>query len=134
MILAFIFFAFVNTMFFPRTTNTINANAVLLVGNTQAAPSNNQGAPSRNIQVVNLSAQGINYNPSVITVKAGQPVQIVANVASLQGCLKSFLIPSFNIRKFFTPSDNTVEFTPTQKGSFAFSCAMGMGRGTINVI
>ena len=121
-IAAFVFFAFANAFFLQPVTPNPNVYAA------QAQPNSGE------VQVVNLSAQGINYTPSVITVKQNQPVKIVANLATMQGCLKSLVIPAFNVRKVFSDNDNTVEFTPTQKGSFAFSCSMGMGRGTINVV
>ena len=86
------------------------------------------------MQIINLSAQGINYTPSEFTVNANHPVKIVANVPTLQGCLRSFTIPQLGIKKVFSDSDNSVEFTPTKKGTFDFSCFMGMGRGKITVI
>ncbi len=128
LIVAFVFFAIMTTVFFPTATS--GAAVIPVVKSLPQQPSGSQG----DVQVVNFSAQGINYSPNVITVKVNQPVRLVADVASLQGCLRSFIIPALNVRKIFTENDNTVEFTPTQKGSFQFSCGMGMGRGTINVV
>ena len=122
MIVAFVFFALANAFFLQPTRANPNAFAAPVQPN------------SGEVQIINLSAQGINYTPSVMTVEANRPVRIVANLATLQGCLKSFVIPQLGVKKIFTGNDNAVEFTPTQKGTFAFSCAMGMGRGTINVV
>lgn len=119
-LIAFVFFAAANAYLgAPKTTVKVNTEVQ---------------APSGDAQVINLSAQGIKYTPDQFTVKANQPVKIVANLATLQGCLKSFTIPQLGIKKVFSNSDNTVEFTPTQKGTFDFSCYMGMGRGKITVV
>ncbi len=122
LISGFVFFAMANALLFSKSPT---GASVLPPGGT---------TPRGEVQVVQLSASGINYSPAVITVRQNQPVRLVADVQTLQGCLRSFVIPAFNVRKVFTEADNTLEFTPTQKGSFPFSCSMGMGRGTINVI
>lgn len=86
-----------------------------------------------NSQVVNLGVANYNYDPSVIEVEAGKPVRIIGNTDQLRGCLRAFTIPQLGIRKVFSGNDNILEFTPTQKGSFKFSCSMGMGYGTLRV-
>lgn len=126
-IIAFVFLAAMNAAFFSGQ-NT--GNVVLPSANAKTPNLNNTGEA----QVINLSAQGLNYILDKQTVQANKPVKIIANVSTLQGCLKSFVFPQFNVRKVFTPNDNFVEFIPTQKGTFAFSCSMGMGRGTLTVI
>ena len=86
------------------------------------------------VQVVDLSWGKFNYNPETITVAAGKPVRIVANLERLQGCFRSFVIRDLGISTYFSASKNFVEFTPTEKGSYRFSCAMGMGKGTLIII
>ena len=85
------------------------------------------------VQIVELSWGRLNYNPEVIKVKHDMPVKIIADTERLTGCFRSLVIPEFNVRKSFTESDNTVEFTPTKIGTFSFTCAMGMGRGRMVV-
>ena len=84
-------------------------------------------------QIINLGIANYNYDPSTITVKQGQKVKIVGNMDQLQGCLRAFTIPKLGLSKTFKSSDNVLEFTPKEKGSFAYSCSMGMGRGTLLV-
>lgn len=83
-------------------------------------------------QKVVLGMKNYNYYPNTVTVKAGKPVRIYLD-STVGGCYRSFVISAFNVRKTLrTPSDY-VEFTPTQKGTYGFSCSMGMGRGTLVV-
>ena len=86
------------------------------------------------IQEVTLSWGKLNYNPQVIIVKKDVPVRITADVNRLQGCFRSLLIQEFKVRKSFPERDNTIEFIPNKAGDFPFSCAMGMGTGTLRVV
>ena len=83
-------------------------------------------------QKVTLGIKNYNYYPNTVTVKAGQPVRIYLD-ESVVGCYRGFVIRDFGISKYLrTPSDY-VEFTPDKKGTFRFSCSMGMGTGTLIV-
>ena len=84
-------------------------------------------------QVINLGVANYNYDPEVITVEAGKPVRIIGNMNQLGGCLRAFTIPQLGLSKLFKDGDNTIEFTPTKKGTFGFSCSMGMGTGSLIV-
>lgn len=85
------------------------------------------------VQIINLGVANYNYDPETITVKANKQVKIIGNMNQLQGCLRAFTIPKLGISKVFSNNDNVLEFTPTQKGRFGFSCSMGMGTGTLIV-
>jgi len=85
------------------------------------------------VQVINLGIANYNYDPDVITVEANKPVKIIGNMQQLQGCLRAFSIPQLGISKVFRANDNVIEFTPTEKGRYGFTCSMGMGRGTLIV-
>ena len=84
-------------------------------------------------QEFTLSLGASNYDPETITVEAGKPVRITADLNSLTGCFRTFLIPDLGIKKQFKAGDDTLEFTPTEKGTYSFRCSMGMGRGTLIV-
>ena len=85
------------------------------------------------VKIINLGIANYNYDPNTIKVKQGQKVKIIGNMNQLQGCLKAFVIPQLRIQKLFRSGDNILEFTPTKKGTFGFSCTMGMGTGTLIV-
>ena len=100
--------------------------------NPNNSNTNVQFVPEQNgYQIINLSFQGYNYSPSTFNVKAGKPVRIIADMQKLTGCYSSLTIPSIGVKKIFRQGDNTVEFTPEKKGTYDFSCYMGMGRGQI---
>ena len=88
---------------------------------------------SGEIQEVTLSWKASNYDPQIIKVKAGAPVRITADLQKITGCFRSIVITDLGVQKYFKAGDNTLTFTPQKKGTFGFSCAMGMGRGTIIV-
>lgn len=85
------------------------------------------------VQEVLLSWGKFNYNPEVINLQTGKRVKLTVDTERLQGCFRSIRIPDLGISKAFTAGDNTLEFTPEKKGTFAFGCAMGMGKGTLVV-
>ena len=85
------------------------------------------------VQIVKLGVANYNYDPNTINVQAGKLVRIIGNMDQLSGCLRAFTIPKLGISKIFSKNDNVLEFTPSQPGSYAFSCSMGMGYGTLIV-
>lgn len=102
--------------------NNINNNAI-----------NNENTNNDNEQVIQLSMKNSNYYPNIINLKYNVPAKIVVDTNTVQGCLRSIVIPDFNVRKSITPNDNVISFTPNKKGTFRFSCSMGMGFGKIIV-
>jgi len=87
----------------------------------------------KDVQVVNLGIKDYNYYPNTINLKYNVPAKIVVDTNKVKGCLQSIVIPDFGIRKFVKANDNIISFTPNKKGTFSFSCSMGMGFGKIVV-
>ena len=88
---------------------------------------------SDGVQLVHTTLDYRSYAP--ITVKAGIPVRwtITADSRVLNGCNEALVIPEFGIQKGLAPGDNVIEFTPTETGTFPYSCWMGMIRSSITV-
>jgi len=108
---------------------------------SQAAPA---GLPARDpnvsledgAQVIRMSLTSSDpyyYPTNAYTVQAGIPVKIEIDGAGT-GCRSIFQIPKLAVRSQITQAVNTVEFTPKEAGTFAFSCSMGMYRGQLNVV
>ena len=74
------------------------------------------------------------YEPSNLTIKAGIPVRWIVDGAGAQGCTSQLVIPSLNIVKTLTQGQNIIEFTAPNPGQLAFSCSMGMVRGSFTVL
>lgn len=99
-----------------------------VTGNVVQDANNLQGQT----QKVVISQKDYNYYPSEIKVKSGIPVEISLD-SSVQGCLRSFAIRDFGVSEYLKTPGDTLVFTPTKKGTFTFSCAMGMGYGKLIV-
>ncbi|MDE8702924.1 sulfite exporter TauE/SafE family protein [Adlercreutzia equolifaciens] len=71
-----------------------------------------------------------------VQVKADIPVTwtFIAEEAALNGCNSEILITPFDIDLPLTAGSNTVTFTPTEPGTYTYSCWMGMIRNTITVV
>lgn len=85
-------------------------------------------------QIVNSTLSSGRY--PAITVQAGVPVRwiIDAPQGSINGCNNRLFIPAYGIEHAFTPGKNIIDFTPSETGSFPYSCWMGMIRSTITVV
>ncbi len=70
-----------------------------------------------------------------IKLKNNIPVRwnIVAHPDSLNGCNNEIVLPAFDKKISLKPGDNILEFTPREKGSFVYTCWMGMLKNTILV-
>lgn len=87
------------------------------------------------VQVISMEASSYGYSPSNFTVKAGVPVRWEINDIGTSGCTNAIIARGLitgqvNLRRGM----NIVEFTPTQRKTYKFSCWMGMVTGTINVV
>ncbi len=84
-------------------------------------------------QVVRMDQVGAGYRPNSFTIKQGIPVKWIITSKS-QSCAASIYSNKLNIRQNLTPGENIIEFTSKETGKINFSCAMGMYRGSFNVI
>ncbi len=85
------------------------------------------------MQIVELSWGILNYKPEVIEVKAGMPVRIKADMNRLKGCYRSFMIHGMGVVGTFTEQKPYIDFFPTEKGEYTFSCTMNMASGKLIV-
>lgn len=93
-----------------------------------------QGMFEQGTYVVRIRVKGTEYEPAHTRVPLGRPVKIIIEGSEARGCMRSFVIPKYNIRTELTGPETAVTFTPTQVGPVAFTCAMGMGSGRIDVV
>lgn len=74
------------------------------------------------------------YLPSsTYTIRAGIPTRMEVEGPG-RGCRSALLIPKLGVNTYLDQTLTTIEFTAEDPGSYAFSCGMGMYRGTLNVI
>ena len=83
-------------------------------------------------QKVVLSQEGLNYKD--VIVKTGQPILLGAD-GSVNGCLRSvvFNIEGRRYSKYLRTTEDTLQLPALKKGTYTFSCSMGMGYGKLIV-
>ncbi len=87
------------------------------------------------VQEVTIKAERLGYTPNYLTVKNNIPVRINLKASQDAGCTRSFVLPSFGIKKLLQPGgSDTIEFTPQKAGTYQFRCSMAMAAGTMVVV
>jgi sulfite exporter TauE/SafE/plastocyanin len=90
---------------------------------------------TQDAQLVTIKVTNHGYAPNKLQVKAGKPVQLTLQSSETYSCALSFILQEFAISVDLKPTDTKrVSFTPTKKGTYTFSCSMGMYSGTLEVI
>ena len=85
------------------------------------------------VQIVNSTLSSGKY--PTITVQEDIPVKWIINApsGSINGCNYKVLIQEYNIEYTFQSGENIIEFTPTEVGTYSYTCWMGMIEGKIIV-
>lgn len=70
-----------------------------------------------------------------LSLKAGVPVvwTIIVDDANLNGCNNEIVLPEYNLQIKLHEGENVIEFNPAQKGTYTYTCWMGMLKNTITV-
>ena len=120
----------------------ITCSTILLAACTPAVPpadhrdppsaSSERGHDERRSITVQVGAAG--YAPSEVAAAAGEEVRLVFRRTSEEGCGQQLVFPSLGIRRDL-PLDEpvTVDITMPSTGIVAFTCGMGMYRGSVVV-
>ena len=113
--------------FLTENTNLPKADSENTVADT------NSTTDADGIQYVTSTLKAGSYPD--ITVKAGEPVEwtIDAPDGSINGCNYSIIQQDLGIQYSFEPGENVIEFTPTEAGTYTYTCWMGMITGKIYV-
>lgn len=86
-------------------------------------------------QKVTITVLNEGYRPNKIRVKQNQPVDLTLVSNDVYSCALAFVFKEFGIDTFLKSTDTqTYSFTPTRKGTYQFTCSMGMYSGTMEVI
>lgn len=112
----------------------INISSVFATGNRQGQTAA-AAAVKDGVQDVFMKVTRSGYEPSNLAIKAGLPVRWHVDGAGAIGCTSQLVIPDLNIVKSLGQGENIIEFTaPSTAGQLAFSCSMGMVRGSFTVL
>ncbi len=74
------------------------------------------------------------YIPNMVTVPAGQPVQLLLVAKGQLGCTSIFRVPKLGIEQRVASNATTTLAATFPAGTYTFSCSMGMFTGTINAV
>ncbi len=100
-------------------------------GAAEGAPS---GAQEGEIQRVSMKVLASAFEPAVIRVKAGVPVEWTIVGENPSGCTNRIVIPGADVSiPVSRGGSQVVRFTVTEPGTIPFSCWMGMVHGKIIV-
>jgi sulfite exporter TauE/SafE/copper chaperone CopZ len=95
-----------------------------------SAPQNDPNVTLENgVQVVKMVETGEGYSPDRFTIKKGLSVKWEIDGQEPYSCASTIEMPAYNISRHLSSGENEIEFTPTQIGTIAFSCSMGMYTG-----
>jgi plastocyanin domain-containing protein len=85
------------------------------------------------VQVVEIEAGPMGYEPSAVALEAGVPTRLVFTRTVESECSSQVKIPAFDVPTTDLPMNEpvAVEFTPTERGDFEFVCGMDMQRGSL---
>ena len=86
------------------------------------------------VQEIRMAVESTGYSPEVFTIKQGVPTKWLIDAKNAFGCTTVLVSPKLAVQKTLEKGENTIEFTPKEKGTIPFSCGMGMIRGSIEVI
>lgn len=128
---------------YANNSNTANAQTSGNGQSTKVASANNgvanlDGVPKATadgtIQTVTTTLDGGQYSP--IVVQKGVPVKwtITAKNGDINSCNNKMVINDYNLSQKLNVGENVIEFTPTESGTFTYSCWMGMVTSTITVV
>jgi sulfite exporter TauE/SafE len=102
---------------------------------SKQGPSGVAGVNTSGVQEVEIAVQSTGYSASASTLKVGVPVKLELVTNRTNGCARAFTIPSLKISKILPETGTeSIEFTPTQKGTLVYTCSMGMYSGYFEVI
>jgi len=85
-------------------------------------------------KTVRITVSKDGFSPSSINVEEGYPVTLIFNRKDKKGCGNKVVFPSLNITKNLPVGKPvTVKITPEKSGNIAFTCGMGMMKGSLVV-
>lgn len=118
----------------PITAQKILSPVVWFFSEDRFAPIS-QDTAKPGVQQLSLEVKNTGYSPQTLTAYAGSPVELTLRSNQTYSCALSFVLPAFGISVDLQPTDRkVVRFTPTQPGTYTFSCNMGMYTGTLHIL
>jgi len=115
------------------------ALAAVVVGagagcSNSASSSSTASVDAAGVQKASVTIDGGKYNPNVIAVQQGKPVELTFIGGKELGCGGTIVFKSLNQSKDVESGKSvTFTFTPDKAGEIPFTCGMGMYDGKLVV-
>lgn len=93
-----------------------------------------QTAPTNGVQLVKMAVTSFGFEPSSFIVRRGVPVRWEIDGKDITGCTSAIVSRDLGISERLKSGPNVITFTPQRAGTVAFSCPMGMVRGSFTVM
>ena len=113
---------------------TIVTGATVTGGNYADLPSNEVAVINANYQEIRMDVDRYGWSPDKFILQKGVPVKWIINGKELNGCNNAIQVPKYNLKFDLKSGEQTIEFTPSETGTIAWSCWMGMIPGTFVVV
>ncbi len=91
-------------------------------------------APDDHRRSISVEVGAHGYTPGEVTARAGEEVRLVFTRTSDEGCGQQLVFPDLNIHRDLPLGEAVpVDVTMPASGTVAFTCGMGMYRGSVVV-
>ncbi|GIW53589.1 MAG: ATPase [Gemmatimonadales bacterium] len=92
-----------------------------------------RAAVENGVQSVLIVVRG-GYTPDTIVLERGRPARLVFRREESALCSERVVLPAFDKSALLPEGEEVaIEFVPTERGEFPFTCQMGMLRGRVVV-
>lgn len=122
-------------IFFVAYNLNVQFNIIRLSEKSLGSSSVSSSAP---VQYLSAEySEGTDIVPNTFKVKAGEPVEMVINVHDdAYGCMGSIMVEGLYEKPQLLRKGRTIimNFTPSKPGDYQITCAMGVVRGSIEVV
>jgi hypothetical protein len=120
------------------TGSGYDANSLIsgnVVGSNYAdLPSDEVAVLKDGYQEIRMDVLYSGWSPDRFVLQKGIPVRWIVDGIEITGCNNAIQVPKYNLDFDVTPGEKIIEFTPTESGTVAWSCWMGMIPGTFIVV
>ncbi len=120
------------------TGSGYDANSLIsgnLVGsNYDDLPSDEVAVLKEGYQEIRMDVLYSGWSPNKFVLQKGIPVKWIVNGIEITGCNNAIQVPKYGLDFDVTPGEKIIEFTPSESGTIAWSCWMGMIPGTFIVV
>ncbi|MDP2183584.1 MAG: sulfite exporter TauE/SafE family protein [Actinomycetota bacterium] len=117
----------------PVTAQSIR-QAVLGGPTQQTTPAEEYQAGADGVVEVPLTIANVQFQPSVVSIPADQPVRLVVDRQEASACSDQLAVPQLGVLVDLEPFATTIVDLPAAKaGSYTLTCGMGMMSGQLSV-